>query len=141
MAITSVLYNECFRRRCVTKKCNAAQVEFYNNRRGQRGWYIRELCFNSKSTFYPCTVFRQPHPLPEGALNCRWSAADCVVYCRTGGVTGDNSIVYDFYPLAAKSTVYAKIALIKSLMWTQRRPATARSRTRDLLIHKSSVYS
>ena len=31
MAITSVLYNECFRRRCVTKKCNAEQVDFYNN--------------------------------------------------------------------------------------------------------------
>ena len=31
-AITAVPYNECFRRRCVTKKCNAAQVEFYNNR-------------------------------------------------------------------------------------------------------------
>ena len=32
MATTSVLYSECLRRRCVTKKCNAAQVEFYNNR-------------------------------------------------------------------------------------------------------------
>ena len=32
MTITSVLYNECLRRRCVTKKCNAAQVELYNNR-------------------------------------------------------------------------------------------------------------
>ena len=32
MAITSVLYNECIRRRCVTKKCNVALVEFYNNR-------------------------------------------------------------------------------------------------------------
>ena len=31
MAITSVLYNEGFRRRCVTKKFNAVQVEFYNN--------------------------------------------------------------------------------------------------------------
>ena len=32
MAITSILYNECLRRRCVTKKGNVAQVEFYNNR-------------------------------------------------------------------------------------------------------------
>ena len=32
MAITSILYNECLRRRCVTKKVNVAQVEFYNNR-------------------------------------------------------------------------------------------------------------
>ena len=30
MAITSILYNECLRRRCVTKKGNVAQVEFYN---------------------------------------------------------------------------------------------------------------
>ena len=32
MAITSTLYNECLRRRCLTKKGNVAQVEFYNNR-------------------------------------------------------------------------------------------------------------
>ena len=32
MAITSVLYDECRRRRCVTKRCNAAQAKFYNNR-------------------------------------------------------------------------------------------------------------
>ena len=32
MAITSVLYNESLRRRCVTKKGNGAQVEFYDNR-------------------------------------------------------------------------------------------------------------
>ena len=30
MAITSILYNECLRRRCVIKKGNVAQVEFYN---------------------------------------------------------------------------------------------------------------
>ena len=29
MAITSILYNECLRRRCVTKKGNVAQVEFH----------------------------------------------------------------------------------------------------------------
>ena len=29
MAITSILYNECLRRRCITKKGNVAQVEFY----------------------------------------------------------------------------------------------------------------
>ena len=32
MAITSILYNKYLRRRCVTKKGNVAQVEFYNNR-------------------------------------------------------------------------------------------------------------
>ena len=30
IAITSILYNEWLRRRCVTKKGNVAQVEFYN---------------------------------------------------------------------------------------------------------------
>ena len=35
MAITSVLYNECLRRRCLTKKGNVAQVEFYN-----RSWFL-----------------------------------------------------------------------------------------------------
>ena len=30
MAITSIPYNECLWRRCVTKKGNVAQVEFYN---------------------------------------------------------------------------------------------------------------
>ena len=30
LAITSILYNECLRRRCLTKKGNVAQVEFYN---------------------------------------------------------------------------------------------------------------
>ena len=30
MAITSVLYNECLWRRCLTKKGNVAQVELYN---------------------------------------------------------------------------------------------------------------
>ena len=29
MAITSILYNECLQRRCVTKKGNVAQVEFF----------------------------------------------------------------------------------------------------------------
>ena len=43
-----------------------------------------------------CTVFRQPRPLPEGALSCLWPTDDCIVYYRTGGVRGDNSIVYDF---------------------------------------------
>ena len=51
-------------------------------------------------TFYPCTVFRQPHPLPEGALS--YQAADCIVYYRPGGVTRNNSVVYDFYFLAVR---------------------------------------
>ena len=63
----------------------------------KEGGLIREPSSNSKPTFYPCEVFRQPHPLPEGALTFRWPAADCIVYYKTGGVTGDNSIVYDFF--------------------------------------------
>ena len=58
------------------------------------GGLIRQISSNAKPTFYPCTVIRQPLPLPEGALNYRWSAADCIVLM--GGVTKGNSIVYDF---------------------------------------------
>ena len=43
------------------------------------------------------------------ALNCRWPAAECNVYHRTGGVAGDKSIVYDLYRLATRRTVHAKI--------------------------------
>ena len=53
----------------------------------KEGGLIREPTSNIKPTFYPCTVFRQPRPLPEGALWCHWSAADCTVYYRTGEVT------------------------------------------------------
>ena len=63
---------------------------------------------NIMPTFYPYTVFRQPRPLPGAALSCRWLAGDCIVYYRTGGVRGDNSIVYEVYALAARSTVHAK---------------------------------
>ena len=66
------------------------------------GGLIRELSSNTKPTFYPCAVFHQPRQLPESALNCRWPAADCIVYYITTGVTVDNSIVYDFYFLAAR---------------------------------------
>ena len=69
----------------------------------------RESGCNFKSTFYPCTFFRQPRPLPQGALRCRYPADDCIVYYRAGGVTRDNFIVYDFYALAARWTVHAKI--------------------------------
>ena len=60
-------------------------------------------------TFYPCTVFSKPRPLPVGALSRRWPADDCIVYYRTGGVKRDNSIVYNFYAPAARWTVHAKI--------------------------------
>ena len=55
---------------------------------------LRQLSHNFKTKFYTSTVFRtvfrQPLPLPEGALKCRWPTADCIVYLRMGGVTGDN---------------------------------------------------
>ena len=69
----------------------------------QRG-LTRELSSNFKPSFYPRTVFRQPRPLPEDALSCSWPADDriVIVYYRTGGVRGDNSIVHDFYALATE---------------------------------------
>ena len=73
----------------------------------QRG-LTRESSSLFKPTFYPCTVFRQPRPLPEGAISCRKPAVDCIEYYRTGGVTRDNSVIYDFYALAARWTAYAK---------------------------------
>ena len=79
------------------------------SRRTKGGGLTRELSSDSKPTFYPCTVFRQPRPLPEGAIRCRWPAHDCIVYYRTGEVTGGNSIVYVFYALAARWTVHANI--------------------------------
>ena len=70
---------------------------------------IRELSSNFKPTFYPCTDFHPPRPLPEGALSCRWPANEYIVYHRTGGVRGDKSMIYDFCALAARGTVHAKI--------------------------------
>ena len=34
----------------------------------KEGEVMRQLNSNAKSIFYPYTVFRQPHPLPEVAL-------------------------------------------------------------------------
>ena len=62
---------------------------------------IREHSSNSKLTFYSCTVFRHPRPLPEGALSCRWPAANCIVFYRMGRITAYVSIVRDFYFLVA----------------------------------------
>ena len=73
------------------------------------GGLKRQLSSNARPTFYSCTAFRQPFPLPEGALNCRRPAADCIVYYRTGGVTVDSSIVYDLHCLAARWTLHAII--------------------------------
>ena len=68
----------------------------------KEGGISREFSSNSNPTFYQCTVFRQPRPIPEGALSCRWPADDCIVYYRMGGLSEDNSIVYDFYALVAR---------------------------------------
>ena len=40
----------------------------YRAENDQRG-LIREFISNFKPSFYPCTFFCQPHPLPEGALS------------------------------------------------------------------------
>ena len=77
---------------------------------GKEGGVIRQLPSNFYPKFYPRTVFRHPHSFPEDVLSSRWPAVDCILYYRTGGVTGDNYIVYDFYPLAIRWTVHAKIA-------------------------------
>ena len=68
----------------------------------KEGGLTRELSSNSKTTFYSCTFFLQPRPLPEGAHNCRLLAAVCIVFYRTGRVTADNSIVYGFLCLATR---------------------------------------
>ena len=78
-------------------------------RLSKEGGLIREFSYNFKPTFYPCTVLRQPLPLPKGALCCRRPADECIVYDRTGGVYRDSSIIYDFLALAARLTVHAKI--------------------------------
>ena len=62
----------------------------------KEGGLIRKFDSNFKPAIYPCIVFPQPRPFPEGALSYRWPAVDCIVYYRTGGVRGDNTIVYDF---------------------------------------------
>ena len=46
--------------------------------------------------------FSPVSPLLEEALSCHWPADDCIVYYRTGGVMGENSIVHDFYALTAR---------------------------------------
>ena len=70
-------------------------------------------------TFYPCTVFRQPCPCPDGALSSRWPDVDCIVYFRTGEVRGDNSITNDFYDLTARWTVHAKICSLRILPYVE----------------------
>ena len=86
----------------------------------------REFSSNFKATFYPCSVFRQPCRLPD--LKVHSAAAGLLttaLYRLLGNGKGkaDNSIVYDFYALAARWTVHAKnlqladlIVIIKSLI-------------------------
>ena len=70
----------------------------------KEGGLIREYAL-TLSLHFTRAVFRQPRPLPEGALRCRWPADDCIVYYSMGGITGDNFIVYDFPFVAARWTV------------------------------------
>ena len=80
---------------------------------------IRELSSNSKPTFYQCTVFSPATPTARECtqLPMGWPASDCIVYFRTGAVTGDNSIVYDLYFLAVRWTVHAKIVSFEILLY------------------------
>ena len=50
-----------------------------------------------------------PRDVSALSLVCGWLVDDCIEYYKMGGVTGDNSVVYDFYFLAARRNVYAKI--------------------------------
>ena len=61
----------------------------------QRG-LPREFSSLFNPTFYPCTVFHQLRPLPEGARSCCWRlpAIDCIVCYGTVGVMRGNSLVY-----------------------------------------------
>ena len=100
----------------------------------KEGILLRELSPKSKPTFYPCTVFRKPHPLTEGALSYRRPADDCIVYYTTGGVTVDSSIVYDVLLSSHQMECARKnrqlTALIKSLILvpkTKMKPTILRS--------------
>ena len=83
-----------------------AETEYTDSK---EGGLTRELSSNLKLTFYPCTVFRQSRPLPEGALSYRCPTDDCIVNFRIWGVRGGNSIVYHFYFLATRLTAHANI--------------------------------
>ena len=60
-------------------------------------------------TFYPHTVFRQ-HAHSQKVHSAAIGPLTTALYTtEQEGVRGDNSIVYDFYALAARWTLHAKI--------------------------------
>ena len=54
----------------------------------KEGGLIRQLSSISKPRFHPCTVVRQPRPIPEDVPSCRWLADDSTLYYRTEGGGG-----------------------------------------------------
>ena len=79
---------------------------------------------NYNPTFYPCKVFHHPRPLQEGALKCRWPAADCINYYRTGGVTRDISIDYD---------LWRRGLVVDTWLWDQEVPGSSPGCARSTL--------
>ena len=73
---------------------------------------IRQIIFNAEPTFYLCSVFRQPLPLPGNALNCRWPTADVHCALQNGRGVGQREKtpnVYELYRLVARWAAHAKI--------------------------------
>ena len=68
------------------------------------GGLIRQLSlhFTRAQFFASHSHFQRVHSF------CPWPAAHCIVYYRTGGETGDNSIGYDLYCQTARWTVRKK---------------------------------
>ena len=58
------------------------------------GGLIRHLSSNSEPALYPSTVFRQPLPLPQGALSCRSPTTDI----RYHLYEDDTQLYGSFYP-------------------------------------------
>ena len=81
----------------------------------KEGSLTREFSSIFKPTSYPFILFSPVTPSPRGFTQLPLSTALYAI--RTGGVRGDNSIVYDFYALAARWTVHAKIYILRILTY------------------------
>ena len=74
----------------------------------KEGGLIRVLTSNFKPTFYPAQ-FIHSHADSQGVHSAAAGPLTTALYTRAGRVSADNSIVYDFYALAARWTVHTKI--------------------------------
>ena len=79
--------------------------------RSKEGGLIREL---SLAFILPAHSFSPATSTSRGCTQLSL-ARDSIVCYRTGGVTGERSIVYDFYFLAATWTVHAKKLRLRDL--------------------------